>query len=268
MARKLSWIVLGSLMALAASLAAACGGDEEEAQPAGQTPTQGAGSPALLATSTPAPTPTAGAPSGSMDIGAESVWDPLQDEANLGRLHACTAPMTDCVTAIMQDSNASPQAIDFFKLTGWFLSDIQEMGRVDLGTIVDPWRANDNVQSALLNGTPKVVYPESEAQSAAIELDPNYDALAATFPALGLWPGDNVFEALTTVDSGGQRFVLQFRLVDGCHACGTGYSARVAFDFDTDGTYLGVGARPLAVCWAGGTDVTPVAASVPACPGS
>jgi len=264
--RKLSRIILGFVMVLTASLAAACGGDEEPVQQAAQTPTQGAGSPAPLATSFPAATPTAELPSGSMDIGAESVWDPLQDEASLGRLHACTPPMTDCVTAIMQDSSASPQAIDFFRLTGWFLSDIQEMGRVDLGRIVDPWRANDNVQYALLNGTPLVVYPDTEAQSVAIQLDPNRDALAASFPDLFLWPGDNVFEALTTSDSGGQRFVLQFSLVDGCHACGTGYSARVAFDFDTDGTYLGAGARPLALCWAGGPDVTPVATSVPTCP--
>ena len=264
--RKLSGIILGSLVVLAASLAAACGGDEEPAQRGGETPNQGAGSPAPLATSSPTATPSAELPAGSRDIGLESVWDPLQDEANLGRLHACTAPMTDCVTAIMQDSNASPQAIDFFRLTGWFLSDIREMGRIDLGTIVDPWRANDNVQHALLNGTPLVVYPEKETQLVGIELDPNHEVLAAPFPDLLLWPGDSVFEALTTSDSGGQRFVLRFSLVDGCHACGTGYFARVAFDFDTDGTYLGAGTLPLALCWAGGPDLTPVATSVPACP--
>ncbi len=251
-------------MVLASSLAAACGDDQEPAPREDQTPTQATSSPAPLATSVAEATPTPGVPSGSMDIGAESVWDPLQDEANLGRLHACTAPMADCVRAIMQDSNASAQAIDFFRFTGYFLSDIQEMGRVDLGTIVEPWRANDNVQYALLNGTPLVVYPETEALSVSIEVDPNHDALAASFPDLALSPGDNVFEALTTSDSGGQRFVLQFSLVDGCHACGTGYSARVAFDFDTDGTYMGP--RFVALCWAGGPDATPVATSVPACP--
>jgi hypothetical protein len=166
----------------------------------------------------------------------------------------------------MQDSGASPQAIDFFKLTGWFLSDFQEMGRVDLGRVVNPWRANDNVQYAFLSGTPLAVYPEEEVQPVAIRLDPNYDALVPSFPDLSLWPGDNVFEALTTSDHGGQRFVLQFSLVDGCHACGTGYFVRVAFDFDTDGTYRGVSSRPLGLCEGRGPDVTPVATSVPACP--
>jgi hypothetical protein len=163
----------------------------------------------------------------------------------------------------MQDSSASPQAVDFFRLTGWFLSDIQELGRVDLGSVVNPWRANDNVQRALLNGTPLVVYPETEAQPVAIQLDPNYETLVDSFPDLLLWPGDNVFEALTTSEQGGQRFVLQFSLVDGCHACGTGYFARVAFDFDTDGTYLGP--RFMALC-GGASDATPIATSVAVCP--
>ena len=194
--RKLSRIVLGSLIVLAVSLAAACGGNQGPVRETGQTPTQGTGSATPHATSSPAATPTPELPSSSRDIGAESVWDPVQDEASLGRLHACTAPMTDCVTAIMQSSGASPQAIEFFKITRWFLSDFQEMGTVDLGRIVDPWRANDNVQYAFLNGSPLVVYPEEEVRPVAIELDPNYDALVPSFPDLSLWPGDSVFEVL------------------------------------------------------------------------
>jgi hypothetical protein len=261
--RKLGLIILGSLMVLAASLAAACGDDKEPARRAGQTPTPGTASPAPLATSVIVSTPTPKLPSGSMDIGPESVWGPLQVQASSSRLHTCRAPLTDCVTAIMQDSSASPQAIDFFRLTGWILSDIQELGRVDLGTIINPWRANDNVQFALLNGSPLVVYPEEEVRPVAIDLDPNYDALVALFPDLLLWPGESVYQGVAVSEQGGQGFVFRFSLVDGCHACGTLYSARVAFDFDTDGTYRGP--RFMALC-GGAPDVTPVATSVPPCP--
>jgi len=267
MMRKVSRIIVGSLVVLAVSLATTCGGDEGPARQADQTATPGTGSPVPLATSVLAATPTPELPSGSMDIGSGSVWEPLLDEATLARLHECGGDRpSECVTAIMQSSGASSQAIEFFKMTRWFLSDFQEMGTVDLGRIVDPWRANDNVQYAFLNGSPLVVYPEEEVRPAAIELDPNYDALVPSFPNLSLWPGDSVFEVLGVSEQGGQRFVLEFSLVDGCHACGTGHFARVAFDFALDGTYGGVSSRPLGLCWNKGPDVTPIAASVPTCP--
>lgn len=222
---------------------------------------------ALGAAGTPTATPTPAATFTSWhEIGIESIWHPLGEEDRLASLHECNKQtQTECVTAIMQDSGASRQAIEFFRTTGWFLDDFQEMGRVDLGSVVNPWRANENVQYAFLNGTPLVVHPEEEVQPVAIELEPNYDVLVAAFPNLFLWPGLGLLEALSTTEEGGQRFVIQFHLVDGCHACGTGYRARVAFDFGADGTYLGVGPLPLGLCWGGGPDVTPVSTSIPDC---
>jgi hypothetical protein len=213
-----------------------------------------------------APTPVAMFTSWhEIDVG--SIWHSLGEEDTLTHLHECSRDRrTECVTAIMQDSGASRQAMEFFRTTGWFLDDFQEMGRVDLGSVVDPWRANENVQYAFLNGTPLVVHPEEEVQPVAIEMDPNYDVLVTAFPDLFLWPGLGLFEALSTTEEGGQRFVIQFRLVDGCHACETGYRARVAFDFSVDGTYLGVGPLPLGLCWGGAPDVTPLSTSIPACP--
>jgi hypothetical protein len=222
----------------------------------------------LGAVGAPGITPTPAATFTSWhQIGLESIWHPLGEEDRLTRLHECSRETrTECVTAIMQDSGASRQAMEFFSTTGWFLGDFQEMGRVDLGTVIDPWRANENVQYAFLNGTPLVVHPEEEVQPVAIQLDPDYDLLVASFPDLFLWPGLGLLEALSTTEGGGQRFVIQFRLVDGCHACETGYRARVAFDFGVDGTYLGVGPLPLSLCWGGGPDVTPVSTSILACP--
>jgi hypothetical protein len=200
------------------------------------------------------------------EIGVESIWDPW-DGTRLTRLHECSRDtQTDCVTAIMQDSGASREAVEFFRTTGWFLGDFEEMGRVDMGEIVNPWRANANVQPVFLNGTPLVVYPEDEVRPVFIGLDPDYDALVASFPDLSLFPGLSALETLSRLEGGGQRFVLQFDLVDGCHACGTGYRARIAFDFGLDGTYLGVDSFPLGLCWGGGLFVTPVSPSVPDCP--
>lgn len=207
-------------------------------------------------------------PSSFKELGPDAVWDPLDNEDRLLRVQACSIPKrTECVIATMEDLNATPEAVGFFRLTGWFLSDFREMGPVDLGSILDPWRANSNGDFALLNGTPAVVILEDEGRKveSAIANDATYGTLVASFPDLLLWPNDNVFEMLDGSPQGGQRLLFQFYLVDGCHACVTGYMARVALDFASDGTYLSFGA--LSLCradWA--RDETPAAESVPACP--
>lgn len=252
----MKWLVTLLFPLAVLALTVAC--DEGEEAPA----------PAASPTATAQATPTSEAsPTTWQEIGPESVWDPAQDETRLGRLHECgpVDTLTECVRPIMQELGASPQAIEFWRLTGWFLGDFQEMGTVDLATIIDPWRANENVQLALLNGTPAVVYPEEEGVPVAIEQDSNYDALVAAFPDLDFWPSGGVFEALSAPDHEGQRFVLQFRLIDGCRACSTGYFARVALDFAADGTYMGA-PRLLGVCRGQGPDVKPVDASIDACP--
>ena len=66
--------------------------------------------------------------------------------------------------------------------------------------------------------------------------DPDYVALLDAYPGLVIWPADELFEAMDTV-AGGQSFVIQYSLNDGCHACGTGYQWRVAVNFSADGTY-------------------------------
>jgi len=209
------------------------------------------------------------------EIGPESVWDALQNETALMHLHECDMiSRFECVKAIMEEGRAFPQAIEFFNMTGFFLSKFQETGRVDLGLLCDPWRANDNCEYAFVNSIPFVIYLAEEVRPVAIELDPAYKGLDAAFPkgdrpvGLLLWPTHQIFEAIGASPQGGQRFIFQFEVVNGCHACGTGYFARVAFDFAPDGTYLGADPRPLGLCKGSGPDVTPVVPSIAACPSS
>lgn len=203
-----------------------------------------------------------------MEVGAEGIWDPLEQEDILLQIQGCHLPRpTQCTFAAMEKAGASPEAMNFFRLTGWFLADFQEMGQVDLGSILDPWRANSNGDFSILNGTPAVVILEEEGGriEAAIQNDPNYDALIASFPSLRLWSTDNVFESLDASPQGGQRFIFQFYLVNGCHACVTGYMARVALDFASDGTYYSF-PRLLGLCRANWAQGTSVADAVPDCP--
>jgi len=262
--RKSVWVVLGPAFVIALGLfVVACTDGRAPVQQPGPTDTEVV-SPTPQATSTPAAFET---PASFDGISPEAIWNPVEDEARLARIHECTMPrLAECAIATMEELGASPQAVDFFRTTGWFLSDFQEMGRVDLGSIVNPWRANANGDFALLNGTPSVVLAEAEGRlvDVAIERDSAYDMLVTLFPDLLLWPTDNVFETLGASLQEGQRFIFQFYLNNGCHACRTGYMGRVALDFAPDGTY----SFPLllGLCRAAWQYGTPAATSVPACP--
>ena len=243
---------------------AACGDGQAPAQSPSPTATEETIRSTPLATPTPEASQT---PVSFTEIGPEAIWDPARDGARLLQIQQCGLPRpTECAIATMEELGASHQALQFFRATGWFLSDFQEMGKVDLGSIVDPWRANSNGDFALLNGTPSVVLAEREARlvDIAIQGDEAYDTLATSFPDLLLWPTDNVFEALDSAADDGQRFIFQFYLVDFCHVCVTGYMARVAMDFTPDGTYSFP--RVLGLCRANWSHGTPVAASVSGCP--
>jgi len=137
----------------------------------------------------------------------------------------------------MQQNGASADAISFFQLTGWFLSDIQNSGIVQLGTILDPWLANENSEPALLGGTPAVVLPADHVSQASVEHDPGYAALLAAHPNLMFWGFGPRVQPMVQSPDGGQEFVFDYRLLDGCHACAILGYARFGFDFAPDGTF-------------------------------
>jgi hypothetical protein len=185
------------------------------------------------------------------------VWEFLASpEAQNTDLHSllldCGAPPDGeaCVEDVMTETGASLESIEFFRETGWFLIGFEDFGRVDLGTILLPWRANANQQYVLLNGDPDIVYVEESGAELSVADDPDFDALVAgiesiTPPngspadALEIFAGENAFEAEYDLPFEGQQFVFQFEVVNGCHACGTGYRERVSFDFGQQGVFVG-----------------------------
>jgi hypothetical protein len=207
-------------------------------------------------TRTSSPNPTAEMPASFTEVGPEAIWDPSEHEAGFDQMYRCgSTHLTTCAAQIMEQSGASAQAVAFFRTTGWILADFRETGEVDLGGVLTPFRVNSIGDFVLLNGTPSVFVIESHPQGlgAGIQRDSAYDALAAAFPNLGVWSYDEVFEGFSESPDGTQRFVFQFTLNDGCHACGTGYHARIAFEFAPDGTYKW--SIPLGVCNVGYSEV-------------
>ena len=170
-------------------------------------------------------------------VGPEAVWNPPRDVfLMIGR--ECGGKSAGCLPGLMDQSGASTQAIEFSRsLHGeGYLEAFRTMGRVDLGTIAYPFRANDNEVPALINGKPPVVDVQSSAASLVLAGDPYYDAILRKHPHAG-WLGDTpTFKKMETLPPGGQRFVFSFALQDGCHACAILGKTWFAMDFDGSGT--------------------------------
>jgi hypothetical protein len=198
------------------AVALAVGGDAVHGQPAGQ--------PAQL----------------SIAFGPSEVWQP--SSAAVQQLHACTGQSFTCVRMVMQQNGASQQAIAFYQLTAWFLIEIQESGVVQIGTILNPWAANENQQYALLGGVPAVIFPNDGAASLASSLprNPTYAAIQSAHEDAMYWPFGPRIAGVETSPEGGQRFLFDYEVLNGCHACAILAHVRIAFDFATDGTEAGV----------------------------
>ena len=173
----------------------------------------------------------------SVSFGPGQVWQP--EQTAFAALQQCQDRTFTCVREVMSQSGASSDAVAFFELTGWFLSDISgSPGPVEIGTIFTPWRANENTQTALLGGIPSVLYLERESATVGAEGSPEFLALKASHPHAMFWGLSPSFESLGTSPEGGQRFIFDYRVLDGCHACVILGYIRAAFDFAPDGTYI------------------------------
>ena len=193
-------------------------------------------------------------------FGPDAAWE--LSNRTIDKLFDCTGAAdqseTRCALDVMDDAGAPEEAQGFFRRTHWFLERFRETGIVDLGEVITPWRANSNDDYLLLNGSPSVVSVEREAPPIAVfGQDDVYEPLRRSVNEtddipdeddLVLWETDELFEGVKR-EGRKIRFVFQWSLKDACHACDTGYAARVALEFAPDGTYLN--AVPMNICWGG-----------------
>lgn len=182
-----------------------------------------------------------------------SVWHPPDEVAHAIAAKCSTesaARHPRCTLAEMRAAGASAAAVKATEALGGdsYVVEFRESGRVDVATVSaflynSPELAR---QEILVNGTPDVVKPLDHVADVDIRRDPAYSAIATRFPRATLWTLYTL-KASEGVADGGQRFVFEFVLLDGCKACGIAGHARVAFDFDGSGRYVGaklLGLRP------------------------
>jgi hypothetical protein len=253
-----------------ALLLAACRGSESPRMLAVTLTSTGASVTAVAI----APSPTASqTPALPRDrVSPEAVWaiePPAQRFLDCPREN-----QTQCGADIMSSLGASPAAVRFFEETGYILQAFREMGRVDLARLVNPYAIvspalYEDPPYALVNGTPDIVrprpplgWPHGTFRSAA---RPEYGPIAKAVDDPTVFPGIAVFESEAPESGSRQAFHFRFAIQNSCYSCDTGYWERAAFDFGTDGIYLG--SELLPPCWAPVSGAaTPAPTVVDACP--
>jgi hypothetical protein len=182
-------------------------------------------------------------------IGPDAVWIPPEgfraatheacDKAKAGTFGAC-------FVSRMEKAGASPAAVAFARRTGdqGVLLEFRDAGVVDVALAEYPFRANENRLCFLVNGDPPMLDVDdiSRLDREALAATPAWAALAKTYPNLAIFPGRRfglTFPASQRLKSGGQRFVVDYSLRDGCHACAIAGTLRLGLEFDVNGKFAG-----------------------------
>ncbi len=152
----------------------------------------------------------------------------------------------DCFLNLMRESGATPEALRFAELTDTtgYLRRFVNAGTVDIAYVCYPFRANENYGVTLVNGRPGMIDVDDfqYVDLTLLKMDSTYLDIVNDFPDAAVWPGDRylfnqpAYEPLT---GGGQRFIVEYSLKNGCHACADLAAIRFAFDFDSTGNFIG-----------------------------
>jgi hypothetical protein len=191
----------------------------------------------------------ANAQSTSQAIDAGAIWEPSSTTIRLiQRTCAPTgAEFSECFVDQMQKSGASPEAIAFthsIDNMGYMIGFRPAAGRVSLAHVTFPFRANENQGAYLVNGTPERIDVDDQSLLSKSELNANpvYAKLVDRYSEILMFPGDRLGTnaiVAETPSGGGQRFLVDYKLNDRCHACPQVGTARFAFDFNPQGQFLG-----------------------------
>ena len=187
-------------------------------------------------------------------IGPSAVWQPPQDF--IANAHAAcdkSAPpnYAECFIEQMSKSGAPADAVSFTRMLYrqsdgqvGIMSDFHKVGPVDVARVMYPLRANDNYGLLLVNGDPKVLDVDDlkKLDRAAMDQNAMFQSVKQKYPQADIWPGDRSGSApwprVDKLPDGGERFAVNYPLINGCHACQHVGLARFGWDFDAKGKFL------------------------------
>ncbi len=184
------------------------------------------------------------------EIGKESIWKP--DDVKIGNMREeCSKDIypafENCLIEKMQEYGASAKALEFTQLLMkakypfCFMSAFREMGKIDAAEVSCPFMANTMGFTLLVNGDPRIFQPGNYEYLKNIDIskDSRYPAIIKKFPKAELWFKGNLI-TMNKTSGGGQQFVWEHLIMNGCSACETAGSALVTYNFDKTGKFIGV----------------------------
>jgi len=182
-------------------------------------------------------------------IDKDAEWNPTMETIRAIHQECSEKGASDfgkCFVDFMARAGASAQAVAFAQSTGnnGYLAHFFKKGRVDLAYVHYPFRANENEGWLIVNGDPPMIDVDdlSHLPKAQLERNPTYLKIKQKYPNLMLFGGDRTMTrppAMVVQPNQGQRLIVEYRLLNGCHACERVGRATFAFDFDASGKFLG-----------------------------
>lgn len=155
---------------------------------------------------------------------------------------------TDCLTDLMARNDADPEAIAFTRLMYerlggdyvGYATDFRGQGRVKaVETLLPNLSTAGYIGLVFLDGTrPLVNQYESTALDRIAGTNDVFQRIHANYPMATTWPEHSF--AREEPRNGGQSFVMDLRIVNGCKTCSVLGSVQVAYDFDGRGHFEGV----------------------------
>jgi hypothetical protein len=188
----------------------------------------------------------------SAAVWAVSDQDLLHINESCAQDHAQS--VAQCFIAQMPEFGASEEAVSFSRDyaaqhhgTLAILRDFRPMDSVDFGYVYFPDGRELRRGWLLLNGFPALINVDDldRLPLPIMEKDPALLALHSRYPAINLFSGDREREPdataeMQTLPDGGQRFVIEYPLRNGCQSCALLGHAAFSFEFDPSGKLVTV----------------------------
>lgn len=190
-------------------------------------------------------------------ISSAAVWA-VSDQDLLHMNEACAQDhaqsVAQCFIAQMPEFGASEEAVSFSRDyaaqnegTLAILRDFRPMDSVDLGHVYFPDGHELRQGWLLLNGVPAVINVDDldRLPLSVMEKDQGWIALRSRHAGIKLFSGDrerlpDATPEMQTLPDGGQRFVIEYPLRNGCQSCALLGHAAFSFDFDASGKLVTV----------------------------
>jgi hypothetical protein len=185
-------------------------------------------------------------PKTSDEYGPSAVWEPTDEERQA--VIACFegGSKSPCMLEVMRNAGASEAAIEFAEQLGGngYMLFFEELGTVDLASVIYNGGANARFFPVLVNGSPAIIEVTSLLSELnldnIIRSDPLYSEFISRYPDAFIWPPDGGISQPEVLESGNRRFTVSYPFYNGCRVCEYIGAVNFGLDFNSDGELLGV----------------------------